>query len=431
MALTKHPTSITLDTAAPHADRPSVIELWYGDMTTPDANIKEDILVQSFQPDDTLIGNAAIAKWTKKYITNPPEKWFGLNPSLDVTTCLALDSSTAPVKHFLYWTPTFGPLTLAQAAPYKTDDIFKGAQVLSGHSPKSILVPIKIGDNGFCNSTIMLESVLGSALKIGGWSEYVPSTIKIVLDEKDPASIAAFDTIAYNYDHLRGGANKSVGDKGPKGFPVTAKNYIDYMLTANEWMSKKYPEVKDIDRITAFQVFAVNIFSNYAQAFNDALRNTLKVNAIAPLYGTTPLPEYLGAGFTNLGSPNYRALIPLLATFSAGLSNLAAYQGTTYHGRFSLDHAYEGQKALRIIGYRDGADHVSFPGAEYFHFRTKSLTSRDVSPYSDDGPQYIYDSEQVLFITSHEAGGYSEGAFPTRGNVAAIEIPDYIVPLLK
>ena len=466
MALIKHSTSITVDTGEREQSRnvpqqpvapPPIIELWYGDITAAGAITKEDILVLSEKPAESLVGNAAILTWAKSLIPPPPQKWFALSPALNV----AAYGASGPIADIIFWNPGFGPLTPQQAAPYKTDDIFRGAQAMWGHIPKSILIPLEIGNNSFCDSTIMLQSILHSAIKLGGWRKYIPSVIKIVLNKKDAAAIAAFDAIAYNYDNLRGAANKKVGSNGPKGFPnANGRSFSYFMTESNDWMKNMFASVKAINPITEFQAFAINIYtSGYFTAMQSPLRRSLTTNAIAPLTGTAALPVYFNAGFTDLGHADYQAMIPLFATIGAGLCNIPAYHGTTFRGTGSFWTTFKPGTGQRIISYMSSADEFYGKGLPWpqkrfrdehgrryttpanttpppwnnnIHVRTQSLTARDISPYSmhQYEREHLYDYEFIEYITSHELGGHAAGGKPVQGNLASVQIPDAIAPLL-
>jgi len=449
----------------PIAPQP-VIELWHGDITAAGAISHEDILVQSANPTGTLIGNSAIKSWVNTLLANPPKEWFSFDSCLNVSVMST--NGSAPVRDILYWNPKFGQLTENQAAPFKTDDIFKGAQAMWGHIPKSILIPLQVGNNGFCNSTIMLQSLLHSALKLGGWRKYIPTKIKIVLDKNDPNAVNAFKTIAKNYDALRGGANKTVG-LAPPSFPTSnGVGYSYFMKRSNSWMKNLYPSVKGVNPVTEFQAFAINIYtSGYFTAMQNPLwMNPLKTDAIAPLKGTNPLPEYFGSGYSDLGDPDYQSLIPLYAVLSAGLSNIPAYHGTTFRGAGDLSwNPFKPGGYVRVIDYMSSADEfygeaLPWPQTRFrdeagnkvnqtttlppwntnYHVRTQSLSARDISPYSmhQYEREHLYDREFIEYVTSHETGGLTPPKpnpntqpVTVNSNIATIQIPDSIGPLLK
>ena len=469
MALTKHPVSIEVDSPPreqsrnvpplPPANLP-VVELWYGDITASGAISKEDIVVLSNSPQNTMIGSTHILTWGRSLMPGPPKKWFGLNPCLNVEAYQALSSS--PVGDFLFWDPTFGPLTTAQATPYKTDDIFRGAQAMWGHIPKSILIPLTTGDNGFCTSAILLQSLLMSALKIGGWRKYIPTTIKIVLDKKDALAIGVFDAIAANYDTLRGAANKGVGTQGPAGFPTSnSQPYSYYMGQANSWMSNLWASVKDVNPLTEYQAFAINIYtSSYYSAMVGAQRHLIKNDGIFPIPGSKPMPTYFNNGFVDLANLEYQAQVPLFAVLSAGLSNIPAYHGTTFRGTGggSYMNSYQPGNGVRFLSYLSSADEfygvgLPWPKTRYrdewgkkvnkpttkppwnanYHVRTQSLTARDISPYSmhQYEREHLYDFEFLEFFTSREKSGHPTPGNTLTGNLASVQVTDPILPLLK
>jgi hypothetical protein len=464
MALTKYPTTIQVDSSPreqsrnvppiPTASLP-VIELWYGDITASGAISNEDILVLSSAPSATLIGNSAISAWGNTLLGPVKIKWLGLNPNFNAEAYNTVSGS--PVADILFWDPVFGPLSAAQAAPYKTDDIFRGAQAMWGHIPKSIIIPIHIGNNGFCDSTIMLQSVLHSALKMGGWHKYIPSKIKIILDASDTNAFNAFDTIADNYDTLRGAHGKAAGTNPPSSFPL---GYSSAVAQSNSWMKNMFASVQGLNPITEFQAFAINIYTTgFFTQMQTALRTQLSTDAIYPLKGSgIPLPNYYGIGYTDLGNKDYQTIIPLLAVFSAGLSNIPAYQGTTFRGDSGWNSFTPGT-SIRIIDYMSSADEfygISLPWPatrfrdEYgqsviesttsppwdnsFHIRTQSLTAKDISPYSAHQyeREHVYDHEFIEFVASNEQGGLkSPGGYAPKRNISTAQIPDSISPLLK
>ena len=463
MAIKQHPTKIIIDSPArkqslnvptqPVSTAPE-IQLWYGDITQPGAIGSEDILAVSLAGSSTLIGSPTINNWLNTiWATSPRTKWFGLDPCLNGEVY----SGGSSIGHVIDWQPSFGPLTTAQAAPYKTDNIFRTAQAMWGHIPKSILIPLTIGKNSFCDSTIMLQSLLHSALKIGGWQKYIPTTIKIVLDKSDTAAINAFDTIAKNYNSMRGGPYKY----GPSGFPMAnGQTYAYYMKQSNSWMRNLYSTVQNLNPITELQAFAVNIYtSSYFTPMQDALRKTLSGNAIAPVPSTGTLQKWYGTGYTDLGNPNYQALIPLYAIASAGLLNIPAYHGTTFRGADTSWNPFAVGQGLRNTSYMSSADEfygagLPWPTTRYRdewgrpvnlgttpppwnnkdHVRTQSLTARDISPYSmhQYEREHLYDYEFLEYVTSHETGGVAPpSGQPVQANLATIQVTDHIIPLLK
>jgi hypothetical protein len=468
MALTKHTRTIQIDSPSreqsssqpPHVDSTlPVIELWYGDITQPGAITTEDIIVLSSNSADTLIGNNSIHSWMKA-LPNTPQKWFDFYPSLNARAVMYDNSGVAaiPIGAVLFWDPTFGPLLTSQAAPYKTDDIFKGAQAMWGNIPKSILIPLQIGDNGFCDSTIMLQSLLHSAIKIGGWHKYLPTTIKIVINMNDSNATNVFETIASNYDLLRGASNKEVGTRGPSGFPsALTKPYFFFMNESNQWMKNQFDSVSDLNPITEFQAFAINLYTtSYCAPMQEVFRKPLKNDAIAPLRGSgKELPEFFGVGYTDLGDPSYQAMIPLFAVFSAGLLNISAYNGITYRGESSLWNSFVVGTGVRILTYMSSADEfnnsIGLPGPQYrmlddsgkasplntpatsppcgtyYQVRMQSLSAKNISHYSAHQyeREHVYDHEFIEYVTSNEAGVLGSMG----GNIASIEIPEIFSPL--
>lgn len=468
MSLIKHPRTIQVDSPPreqslhvpplPVSALP-VIELWYGDITQPGAITNEDILVLSNHAGETLVGNNAILTWIKA-LPIATQKWFDFYPGMNARAVMYGNSEVFgnPIGAVLFWEPTFGPLLTAQAAPYKTDDIFKGAQAMWGHFPKSILIPLQIGNNGFCDATLMLQSLLHSALKMGGWQKYQPTTIKIVLNVNDSNAILAFDTIAENYDRLRGAPNKGVGNNGPNGFPNSiGQSYSTFMNESNEWMHNFYHTVAGVHPITEFQAFAINLYTtSYFIAMQEALRKPLANDATAPLKGSGRiLPEYFGKGYTDLGNPNYQAMIPLFAVFSAGLLNISSFHGTTYRGETSLWNSFMVGTGIRRLTYMSSTDelndHFGLSSPKYqlldesgnsfppnfstasppwntnYHVRMHSFSAKNIAPYSAHSSEreYVYDHEFIEYVTSNEAGGPAS----TRGNIASIQIPDVFSPL--
>ncbi|MEO1029264.1 MAG: hypothetical protein AAFX02_09445 [Pseudomonadota bacterium] len=451
MSLKLHPISFTLDTLPPSQSRQSIpppavpikrpdplparVELYIGDITAPGALGSEDILVISANPSETLVGSSAIQSWLSGlgWSATSGNAWFSLAPSRSADIYFG---GTTGFGHILEWNPKYGPLTPQQAAPYRTDDIFFGAQAIWGHTPKSIMIPVTSGSNGWFEAVTIFRSLLHSALKVGGWRDYVPSAIKFVIDKPDKSLTDAFDAIATNYDGLRGAPNKKPGmGTTPANMPnKDTTPFSHFRDRANSWMASYWSGVKDINPITEMQAYAINIYTDdYFHPIQCYLRNSVESPS------RSVLPDFQEANFTDLNNPDYIAMIPYYAVLSAGLLNISAFHGTTFRGlggKAPWAKFTPGSK-VRVVSYMSSADEFASAGLPWmystnppwkttFHIRTQSQTARDISPYSwhPYEREHLYDFGFSEYVTSHEPRGLTNPGNPGfKANFATSEIP--------
>lgn len=376
MSLARLTTDIQIDSPPPvpslAVQTPMVplngtLELWSGDVTTPGALATEDILVFNLQPDETFVGSSKLSTALKAAnIPGSQNLVAEFNPSIQS----AIYGTALGAKNVMLWSPVFQgmktdvpkhvPVTLTpgQSAPYRTDEIFKAVQAYWGHIPRSIVIPITTSKTKPDDVRVMLQSLMHSALKFGGFKDFVPSSIKIVLDVADAKLIAAFDAIAQIYNGL-------AGPKYPANMPSYGTTpYRYFAKAANAWLSGSLPPPRgsvtpDIPKtMTSLQALVLRIYTdNYFHPIQAPLRR----------YNSS-LPQIDGAGLIDLAHADYGVMIPFYAAMSAGLLNLQPFHGGLFRGTTrggnpkKLWTPFEVGSNVRITSYMSTADQYAGPG---------------------------------------------------------------------
>ena len=390
-----------------------VIELWFGDAlqlpTYTPGGPDSHFVVTSADPTVTFLGTVALnaklgASPTKPYA--PPSDATNFRPSIDGAVVDLGNSFPNLFEYALFYDPKFDVLTSRQAAPYRTDAIFRAIQAYSGRISNVVTIPLTVDPKKLDEATVILQSLVHSALKYAAWKDCILTTIRIVVDNQYAPLVAAFDRLVDIETNLQDAV--AAGKLHLPGVAYNNTQYPQYVSEADSWILNRYPQGAFPDSVTNRQVFGIYVYtSDYFHPIQEAL---LKIDPKLPT-GSDKI------GFTDLNNVNYQSLIPLYAAISSGLMNIRAFHGTTYRGEsatppWNLFTAGSTVRYLNFVSsalqYPDGTKlpwpfHTPPPWNNTSHMRLQSQSARDIAPYSKHGyeTEHLFDHGVVFYITSH------------------------------
>jgi hypothetical protein len=408
------------------------IELWFGDTLQmpayPNGEPVSHFVVTSANPAVTFLGTAALnAKLGppgKPYV--PPPQATDFRPSIDGAIVDLGASFPYQFDYALFYDPKLDVLTPKQAAPYRSDAIFRAIQAYSGLISNAVTIPLTVDPNKLNEAAVMLQSLVHSALKYAAWKDCVLTTIRIVIDNNYAPLVAAFDRLAAIEVNMQN--FNTAGQLNLPGWGQTS--YPGFVSEANTWIAKKYPAAVFPDPVTTRQVFGLYLYTS--DYFHPLQGGLLQVDPKLPIGSD-------GIGFTDLNNVNYQSLIPLYAAISSGLMNIRAFHGTTYRGENTNWNLFKPGSKVRYLNYVSSALQYPEKGKLNWpyptpppwnntsHSRLQSQSARDIAPYSKHGyeTEHLFDHGVVFYITSHIVRS-TTGETIIIGN----EVPATIMPLL-
>ena len=416
-----------------------VIELWFGDPlqlpTYPAHEPVSHFVITSADPAVTFLGtaalNAKLGASGKPYV--PPSDATDFRPAIDGAV-VDLGTTFPNLFEFaLFYDPKFDVLTSRQAAPYRTDAIFRAIQAYSGLISNAVTIPLTVDPKNLDAAAVMLRSLVHSAITYAAWKDCILTTIRIVIDSKYAPLVAAFDRLADIQFNLQ-----DASTAGTLHLPYVDKQYTPnkkdepyehYVTEANNWIQSRYPAGAFPDPVTNRQVFCIYIYtSDYFHPIQAALINPDKKLPV----GNDNI------GFTDLNNPNYQDLIPLYAAISSGLMNIRAFHGTTYRGEKTNWNPFKPGSKVRYLNYVSSAlqypdkdklpwpYHTAPPWDNTSRERLQSQSARDIAPYSKHNyeTEHLFNYGVVFYITSNMPG-------PKTGETIIIgnEVPATIMAL--